>query len=487
MSEAVGQGSGRLGSGWFGSIRARIIASVVLLLLLSSIGSVLLLRTVLIDQLEDEITVDLRQEAEEFQLLSAGTDPETGEPFDDDLQAIFDVYFAREVPDEGESLLAFVDGRLYASRRAQDAADAEDLQPAIEEWLSFDERRQGSIGTALGEARYVAIPLDGRGPDGLFVVANFPAFERAEINDAVRTHIAVQLGTLVVASLLGLALAGRVLRPLRLLAGTARRISETDLSKRIPVTGRDEASQIADAFNAMLARLEDAFTTQRQFLDDTSHELRTPLTVIQGHLSLLELDDTAQARRQTVDLVMDEVDRMGSLVNSLFLLARAEHPGFLQVAPVDLRTVVADVQRKATVLAARDWKLEATGHVHVVADRNRLTQALLQLADNAVRFTAEGDAIRIGTDLYDGVARLWVDDAGTGVPVEDRERIFDRRGQGSSGHDGGAGLGLAIVATIAEGHGGRVALVAREGPGARFVITLPLTPTADLRRASPPA
>lgn len=142
----------------------------------------LLLRAVLFERLEQEIRVDLDQEAAEFELLRAGSDPQTGELFGGDLPAIFDVYFAREIPDEGETLLSFVDGELYQSRRAQDAAAADELDPAIAYWLALERTERGSIDTPFGLARYVAIPLAGNGQDGLFVVVNFPQFERSEIN-----------------------------------------------------------------------------------------------------------------------------------------------------------------------------------------------------------------------------------------------------------------------------------------------------------------
>ena len=460
---------------WLGSIRVRILAVVATLLLLSSIGSVLLLRALLLDQLAEEVELDLDQETEEFRLLSAGNDPETGEPFDGDLEAIFDVYFAREVPDEGESLLAFIDGELHASSRAADAAAVDTLGQEIEYWLSLDELERGSIETTLGEARYVALPLDGNGADGLFVVANFPAFERAEINDAVQRHVVVQTMTLVVASLLGLVLAGRVLRPLRSLTETARGISDTDLSQRIAVTGKDEASDIAATFNAMLNRLERSFITQRQFLDETSHELRTPLTIMRGHLELIELADSPEERRETIALVLDELDRTAELVEALFMLARSQTPDFVQLVTMDAADVVAEVQRKATALARRDWRLETSGRVPVRADRSRLVQAMLQLAGNAVKFTDDGAVIRIGAAVVQGTARIWVDDTGSGVAPGDEERIFQRFQRGELRADGdGAGLGLAIVQAIVEAHGGGIRLVPRRGPGARFEITLPL-------------
>lgn len=459
---------------WLGSMRVRILAVVIGLLLLSFVGSVLLLRTVLFERLDQEVRLDLSQEAAEFRLLSAGNDPQTGEPFDGDLHAIFDVYFAREIPDEGESLLGFVDGELYESRRAQDAATAAELRAATSYWLALERAESGEIDTPFGLARYVALPLQGDGEDGLFVVANFPRFERTEIDTAVRTQIVVHFGTLVVASLLGLALAGRVLRPLQSLASTARRITDTDLTQRIPITGRDEASQIAAAFNDMLARLQAVFSTQRRFLDDTSHELRTPLTVIRGHVELLALDETAEQRQETIALITDEIDRMNEIVNDLLVLAQADHPDFLQLERLDLRDLVNEVHRKATALATRDWQAVAPEPVVVLGDRRRLTQAVLQLADNAVKHTSDDGTIEIGTSLDGRNARLWVDDNGAGVSPQDAERIFERFGRGGTrGTTAGAGLGLAIVRAIAEAHGGTVALVPRPGPGTRFEIAVP--------------
>ena len=168
----------------------------------------------------------------------------------------------------------------------------------------------------------------------------------------------------------------------------------------------------------MLARLDHAFSAQRHFLDETSHELRTPLTVIQGNVELLHLD-SPEERRHTVDLVMDELERMEHRVNHLFLLARAEHPEFLTMVATDARQIVADVHRKAAALGERDWHLDVGDAVPVVADTNRLAQALLQLADNAVKHTRPGDQISIGTGEINGNPHLWVDDRGAGIPPED--------------------------------------------------------------------
>ncbi len=453
-------------------MRVRILAAFIVLLSSSAVGGMLLLRQVLFAQLDEEIETNLGREAEEFRRLAGGDDPRTGEPFGQDVRAVFDVYFAREVPDEGETLLAFVDGELYGSARAQDAADSDDLGPTIGYWLTLDRREAGVRDTPAGVVRYVALPLDAGDSRALFVVANFPAFERGEITEAVRAQVLTQLVMLAVASLLGLLLAGRILRPLRLLAETARDVSESDLTGRIPVHGKDEASQIARAFNEMVTRLEHAFATQRRFLDDAGHELRAPLTVIRGHIELLE-DDPLE-RRKTVELVLDEIDRMNRIVNDLVLLARAEDPGFVVFEPIDLQALTEDVYRKATALGPQQWELEGCGRGTVEADPQRLTQAVVQLAQNACQHAGDGATVRIGSAVDDSQVRLWVADDGPGVSAEDAERIFERFVRGRHHSSGsGVGLGLSIVRAIAEAHQGTVTLTSHPGGGARFEVTVP--------------
>lgn len=463
---------GRAGS-VAGSMRVRIVAAVVLVLVLSSLVSVVLLRGLLYDRLDDEVTANLRQEAAEFRLRAGLGD--NGVPAGGDVTATLDAYFAREVPDEGELLLGFVDGRLRAAERAQDAPPPDELGGAVQRWLSVEREETGRLDTSAGEARYVAIPLQGTTSTGVFVVANFPAYERGELDDAVRTHVVTQVVALAVASVVGLALAGRVLRPLRHLATTARSISDTDLTRRIPVRAAGEASQIATTFNEMLERIEGLVTTQRRFLDDAGHELRAPLTVVRGHVELLELDDSPEARARTGALVLDEIDRMHRIVNDLLLLARAEQPDFVRPAPLELRAFTDDVFAKASALAPRDWHVRLPAPTTVPADGQRLTQAVLQLALNACQHTGDGDRIELGAAVVDGTARLWVADAGPGVAPEDAGRIFERFTRGSSRRGGdGAGLGLSIVQAIAVAHGGRLLLVPPPPPGARFELHLPL-------------
>jgi signal transduction histidine kinase len=287
--------------------------------------------------------------------------------------------------------------------------------------------------------------------------------------------VLVGIGALLVAGAAGYFIAGQVLAPMRVLRSTAEQIGESNLTCRIEVRGNDDIAQLAGTFNRMLDRLEDAFATQRRFVDDAGHELRTPITVIRGHLEVMT-DDPAD-REATTRLVIGELARMQRIVEDLLVLATAQQPDFLQPGQVELAELTVELLANARVLANRRWRLAALAEEVITADGERLAQALMQLAQNAVAHTVEGDAIEIGSVVRDGRVRLWVRDTGGGIEEAVRERIFERftRADGSAAREG-AGLGLAIVASIADAHGGRVALDSTAGEGATFTLDLPFRP-----------
>jgi signal transduction histidine kinase len=223
----------------------------------------------------------------------------------------------------------------------------------------------------------------------------------------------------------------------------------------------------------MLDRLERAFASQRRFADDASHELKTPLTIVRGHLELLE--DEPRARAETLALVTDELDRMGRIVEDLLLLARREEPDFLALETVDVGVLTDALLAKAGALANREWVLDVRGQGVIVADRQRLTQAMVQLAENAARYSVTGRPIAIGSLVSGGEARFWVRDQGPGIAVHDQAAIFERfRRGGGPGRSDGAGLGLAIVKAIAEAHHGRVELETSLESGSVFSIVVPV-------------
>jgi two-component system, OmpR family, sensor kinase len=455
-------------------LRARMLLGHVGLLAIAIVASVLVARQLLVNRLEERIDHELAQEVSELRILSRGRDPQTGRPFGTDIRRVFQVFLARNVPTRNEVILTYVDGRPYRrSRTVQAPPYRLDQDPdVIARWARLTETDRGEMSTQGGRVRFLAVPvLIADAPPATFAVAIFRDPEEDELNDTIIALAGVGLAVLLAGSILAWRLAGGVLGPVRAVTATARSISETSLERRIPELGRDEIAQLAATFNDMLDRLERAFETQRQFLDDAGHELRTPLTIVQGQLELLP-DDPAE-RQRTIELVLDEVKRMGRMVGDLILLAQSDEPDFLQLEPVDVEALTNDLHAKAQSLGVRDWRIDRIGRGIIVADRQRLTQAVVQLAQNAVQHTEEADEIGIGSAVSPGEARFWVRDTGSGVAAEDRDRIFRRFERGTNETSDGAGLGLAIVSAIARAHGGRTGLHGGTDGGATFSITVP--------------
>lgn len=224
----------------------------------------------------------------------------------------------------------------------------------------------------------------------------------------------------------------------------------------------------------MLDRLDDAFVSQRRFVDDASHELRTPITIIRGNLEVM--GDDPQDRAATVALVTDELDRMTRIVNDLLDLAKVEQPDFVQPEPIDLAEFLEELASKASALDERPWVIEATDYVVFEADRHRLTQAMMNLLQNAADYSPEGRPVHIGGRLRWGTVRLWVRDEGEPISKENQKQIFGRFARVESGPRStkGAGLGLAIVNAIAWAHGGSATVDADDDKGNVFTITVPV-------------
>jgi signal transduction histidine kinase len=456
-------------------VRSRLLLGYIVLLAVAVIGSVILARQALLGDLDKRISRELIQERDELEeFVTRGIDPQTGERFEGDVRRIFSTFLQRNVPSRNEAILTFVDGEPF--RRSEQIVPYRlDQDPQLVSlWADLTRPERGRVDTPEGAVDYLAVPVQDARAEvrGVFVVAHFRDRELASIDTGVRAAAGVGLATLVIGSLLAWTLASRVLRPIKLTTETARSISESDLTRRIPVEGNDEATLLARTFNDMIDRLETAFHTQRQFVDDAGHELRTPITVIRGHLELLDEDPVE--RRKTIALLMDELDRMNRFVNDLLLLARAEQPDFLDLTTVDVGPLTNEMHEKAAALASRDWRIEEAGHSLIVADRQRLTQAVMQLAQNAVQHTKDKDIITMGSAVSNGRARFWVRDSGPGIPLEDQQRIFKRfsRAEGARRSEG-AGLGLAIVRAIAQAHHGDLELLSRPGAGATFTIVIP--------------
>lgn len=369
------------------------------------------------------------------------------------------------------------------------------LYPAAAEIRDASGAAFGELIVAGRPLRTVVVPVTGTSDtSGTFLLVGRDAGDQREHNVAsVQTYSLVAAGTLLAAAVIGSLVAGRLLYPLRRLSEATRVVSHEDLTQRVEVRDReDDVTLLAKTFNDMLERLDDGAQQQQQFLDDAGHELRTPLTILRGHLELVTVDDPADVVA-TRDVLLEEVDRMQRLVDDLLLLANAGHPDFIRKEFIRVPDFLRQVMEKVRVLADRRWQIEETTDYVVEADPQRLTQALVQLAANAVKYTGRSATIALGSRIEgptapDGTPQpeadslvLWMRDSGTGIATEDQQRIFERFGRAHPGRgQEGSGLGLAIVSAIAEAHGGTATVESDYGHGSTFLIRIPLQ-TVGLR------
>jgi signal transduction histidine kinase len=313
---------------------------------------------------------------------------------------------------------------------------------------------------------------------GVFVVAHITGDERQEASTALWIVFKSMMLFIAVATLIAWGASGQILKPLRLMSATARKISESDLSQRIQVKGQGELAEIAKTFNEMMDRLEISFISQQNFINDASHELRTPITIIQGHLDLMSDDPEEQA--ETLAIVNDELNRMNRFVKDMLLLAKAKQPNFIRIEPLALEELTEDLYNKAKVLVKCDCCLDQKASGTIYTDRQRLTQAIMNLVDNANQHTPEQGVVALGSVKDQHTVRFWVRDTGTGIEPTEQQRIFERFARGSTNprSSEGAGLGLAIVQAIATALGGQIELSSSLGKGSMFVLVLPLKPAS---------
>jgi signal transduction histidine kinase len=319
----------------------------------------------------------------------------------------------------------------------------------------------------------VALPV---GPTGDLFVRLAPL---TELDRTLRFVSAVLVAGTVLAGLLGVLLgwwtARRALLPLTELTDAAGRMAEGDLTARLPVRHEADLAPLAARFNATAEALEVRVQHDARFAGDVSHELRTPLTTMinAGEVLRRRRDDLPDTARRAVDLLTADVRRFHRMVEDLLEISRGiQAPDRHDVEPVDLSVVVEN----APASLVDDGVLELERPAPLVsADRRRLDRVLANLCENARHHG--GGVVRLGVRRRDRWAVIEVDDAGPGVPVELRDRIFERFTRGSRGgrdgpDTGGTGLGLALVAQHVHGHGGRVWVEDRPGGGARFVVAL---------------
>lgn len=458
--------------------RWRIVGWIVLTTTLVLLALGLTLRALLMADVDRTANEDVLQELDEFRTFALeGVDPTTAEPFEDP-ERLLRLYLGRQIPAANEVHLGMDEARVFAVDRSAGDPSPYDLaaDAALTEEIRTSTAPSGIADSPAGPVRWGKVTLAADEPtETTFVIAVFAGPERAEVDATMRVFAWGSLGGLALTTLFGYLVAGQILAPVREVRLVAERIQESDLDRRVPVDGRDDISQLAMTFNAMLDRIESAYATQRRFVDDAGHELRTPITVIRGHLETMSPADDPATRAETMRLVDSELDRMSRIVTDLLIMAKSERPDFVKPRPVDAADMLLDIESQAQQLGDRRWELVEIAEGEATVDPQRITQAVLQLASNAVTHTGPGGRIRIGSRWLEDRLVVSVTDDGPGVKPEDAERIFQRFDRGTAGavSASGAGLGLSIVTAIAAAHGGTVTLDSTPGEGATFAIDIP--------------
>lgn len=450
------------------SVRARVL---VYLLVLTGVALAVAGTTAFLierDSLEDGITAELTARSDDYVRWVSETDV-TG------VDALMRDAVGRYTGTADEGAVAIIDGAaryVPASDQRLALEDDEELVDLLwnQTTTAVEVRRTE---TSTRHYAYVAIPFLGAAGDriAVFAIAIDEGQRVHELRETFAVYALVALAALVAIGAFGFFTVGRLLEPIRLLDRTARRIEESDLSERVPIVGDDDLARLSATFNAMLDRLEGAFADQRQLLDDASHELRTPLTVMRTRLELVEPRDPEQVEA-TRDELLEVAADMSRLVEDLVLLAKADRPEFLRLGVTDLEELTRAAFARMETLGDRDWVLAGSATGPAVLDAQRATQAWLQLAANAVKFSPPGSTIRVGSARVAADVLLWIEDHGRGIAPEDVERIggrFVRLDHESEG----AGLGLPIVKAIVAAHGGTLEIASEEGVGSTFALRLP--------------
>ncbi len=292
--------------------------------------------------------------------------------------------------------------------------------------------------------------------------------------------IAIPL-TLLLAGGGGIFLAHRALNPVKKISDTARRIEESDLSRRIDVGTKDELGFLSETLNQMIDRLDKAFNRQKEFTSDASHELRGPLSVIQAEASLsLRKSREPWEYRKTLEVIISETERMGLLTSQLLELARmdAKKSQFV-FESIDLNEFLHEICEDMAILCKNkklELRTDLVKQVQIAGDRKSLRRVFFNILDNAIKYTANGGSVRVVLDEKNRMAEVSITDTGIGIPDDSLPHIFERFyrvDKARSRSDGGSGLGLSISKDIIDVHKGRIDVISQMGKGCRFIIAIP--------------
>ena len=372
---------------------------------------------------------------------------------------------------------------LYESGSPKDASfDPGHLPPArrdLSQAVSQVERLAGDV-----EMMICAVPFTTREGNRFLIEAGSPLGQTESVLHGLLLTFAVGLPLVVAVAVAGgYVVMKRAMKPVGEITRTPEQITSRNLSERLPEarTG-DELEALSTALNKMIARIDHSFRHMNRFTADASHELRTPLTVLRGELeAVTQRHDIPTDARETIESALEESERLSKIVESLLAISRLDAGEALMARErFDLAGLVADTVEQMRLLA-EDKRItlscSAGDAVQVEGDPGRLKQVVVNLADNAIKYTNEGGRVDIKVAAVDGKALLEVSDTGVSIPADALPHVFGRFyrvDKARSRQMGGAGLGLSIVKSICQAHGGRISVESTEGKGSRFTVELPL-------------
>ena len=375
------------------------------------------------------------------------------------------------LPEGQMAAIGLPDGRLLTSAAGGDLYEVGEPRAL----LNATHVRWWNLQGSEGGVRGLTVPILAHG--GRLGTLILLAYERPQQRTlhALVSGIAIASAVGILLSLLlGFAVVRRSLRPLRTMAAEVGAIEAAgDLSRRLSLHGPpDEVGRLADSFDSMLERLEEAFHKQRRFLAEASHELRTPLTVVRGQLEVLA--DELDGRRLTQ--VGDELERMSRIVDDLLLLAHLDEGMVLRREPVELELVLREALLRGMLLAPRDIRVDAEPVVYARADAERLLQVTSNLVTNAIKHTPEDGHITLRSERVDGAALIHVDDDGCGIPPDELPHVFERFYRGTRERatlPDGSGLGLAIAHSLVAAMDGTLEVRSKPALATTFTVRLP--------------
>lgn len=477
------------------SLRWRMVGWMVLGTALTMLAMIMTVRSVLLGRLALDTNAAIVQEVEEFRTFAReGRDPRTARPFAT-LEGLMDRYLLRQTPDSGEAFIAVVpEGVLYLNNASQKAGEALAQDPERLSALVDAPELSGIESTPHGEMRWGKTRVQApNGQSGVFVVTHFTAQQRQVVLQETAVYFGVAFAGLLLIGALAWIVAGQVLTPIRQINAAARRLGGRGPTPRVPAGGNDELAELAQSFNSMATRVDQAHSAQQHFIEQVQRHFNKADSRARDHLVQLETAGDAATQAAESRALQALLARTGQTLADLDLLLRATQPDFLQPAAVDLARLGDDVMAQAGALRdvqgqPRRWQLMARAEGSAALDAPRVLDAMRHLLVNAVDHSQPGDTLEVSAERHEenGVPVLSLSVASPGQPLshEEAQAVFafshlleeESGSAADDDKDASMGVGLAVVRAVAEAHGGYAWVRAGAVQGNRFGLTLPLGP-----------